>query len=308
MKILLLGPNGQVGWELQRSLAPLGDVVALDRHGPVMASDALAPVPAFCTGDLTDLRGLRKTIETLRPDVIVNAAAHTAVDKAESEPELARTLNALAPGVLAGAAQTVGALLVHYSTDYVFDGSGTTPWREDAPTGPLSVYGRTKLDGERAIQASGCRHLILRTSWVYAARGGNFARTMLRLAAERDRLTVIDDQWGAPTGADLIADVSAHAIRETLRTPEKAGIYHLAAAGETSWNGYARFVLDTARALKPDIALKAQDVAPVPTSAFPTPAQRPLNSRLDTSRLREAFQLTLAPWQTGVRRLLTEIL
>lgn len=299
MKILLVGKNGQVGWELQRSLSPLGELIALDRHST--AADG------GC-GDLGQPDQLRQTVLALRPDVIVNAAAHTAVDKAESEPELARRINALAPGVLAEAALAVGALLVHYSTDYVFDGSGTTPWAEEAPTGPLSVYGRTKLDGERAIQASGCRHLIFRTSWVYAARGGNFAKTMLRLAAERERLTVIDDQWGAPTGADLIADVTAHTIRQVLQKPGLTGLYHLAAAGETTWNGYARFVLDTARAIKSDLALKTQEVVPVPTSAFPTPAQRPLNSRLNTSLLRETFQLTLPHWQTGVRRMLAEIL
>jgi dTDP-4-dehydrorhamnose reductase len=300
MKILLLGKNGQAGWELQRSLAPLGQLVALDRH----STDA----DGGC-GDLTQLDRLRQTVLAMRPDVIVNAAAHTAVDKAESEPELARSLNALAPGVLAEAAHSVGALLVHYSTDYVFNGGGGgAPWAEDAPTGPLSVYGSTKLEGERAIQASGCRHLIFRTSWVYAARGGNFAKTMLRLAAERERLTVIDDQWGAPTGADLIADVTAHAIRQLLQRPQDAGTYHLAAAGETTWNGYARFVLDTARALKPEQPLKAQDVAPVPTSAFPTPAQRPLNSRLNTAHLRKTFGLVLPDWQHGVRRMLSEIL
>ena len=293
MKVLLLGPNGQVGWELQRSLSPLGVLVALDRHNG---------------GDLSQLSLLRQTIDTLRPDMIANAAGHTAVDKAESETERAHAINAQAPGVLAEAAHAIGALLVHYSTDYVFNGSGVTPWVEDDTTGPLSVYGRTKLDGERAIQASGCRHLIFRTSWVYAARGGNFAKTMLCLAGERERLTVIDDQCGAPTGADLIADVTAHAIRQTLHTPQLGGLYHLAAAGETTWNGYARFVLDTARALKPDVSLKAQEVAPVPTSAFPTPAQRPLNSRLDIGRLRDTFRLTLPDWQTGVRRMLTEIL
>ena len=293
MKVLLLGPNGQVGWELQRSLSPLGVLVALDRHNG---------------GDLSQLTLLRQTIDTLRPDMIANAAGHTAVDKAESETERAHAINAQAPGVLAEAAHAIGALLVHYSTDYVFNGSGVTPWVEDDTTGPLSVYGRTKLDGERAIQASGCRHLIFRTSWVYAARGGNFAKTMLCLAGERERLTVIDDQCGAPTGADLIADVTAHAIRQTLHTPQLGGLYHLAAAGETTWNGYARFVLDTARALKPDVSLKAQEVAPVPTSAFPTPAQRPLNPRLDTGRLRDTFRLTLPDWQAGVRRMLTEIL
>jgi len=299
MNILLLGKNGQVGWELQRSLAPLGQLVALDRHS--------TEVDGGC-GDLSQLDALRQTVLALRPDVIVNAAAHTAVDKAESEPELARTLNALAPGVLAETAHSVGALLVHYSTDYVFNGSGTTHWLEADATGPLSVYGQTKLDGERAIQASGCRHLIFRTSWVYAARGGNFAKTMLRLATDRERLTVIDDQWGAPTGADLIADVTAHAIRQAQQDPGCNGVYHLAAAGETSWNGYARFVIDTARTLKPELALAVQDVAPVPSSAFPTPATRPLNSRLNTTHLRQTFGLVMPDWQRGVRRMLSEIL
>lgn len=299
MKILLLGKNGQVGWELQRSLAPLGELVALDRHS--------TEADGGC-GDLSNPQGLRDTVQRLRPTVIVNAAAHTAVDKAESEKALAHTINAEAPGVLSAAARDVGALLVHYSTDYVFDGSGANPWREDAATGPLSVYGQTKLAGEQAITASGARHLIFRTSWVYAARGGNFAKTMLRLAQERDRLTVIDDQHGAPTGADLIADVTAHAIRQALRDPATQGIYHLSAAGETHWNGYARFVIDTARQLKPMLAIKAQEVAPVPTSAFPTPARRPLNSRLDTTRLRDTFGLTLPDWRVGVRRMLTEIL
>jgi dTDP-4-dehydrorhamnose reductase len=299
MKILLLGKNGQVGWELQRSLAPLGELIALDRHS--------TPADGGC-GDLVDLDGLRETVRRLHPTVIVNAAAHTAVDKAESEPELARSINTLAPGALAEAAREVGALLVHYSTDYVFDGSGTAPWREGAATGPLSVYGRSKLEGEQALIASGVRHLIFRTSWVYAARGGNFARTMLRLAQERERLTVIDDQWGSPTGAELIADVTVHAITQAQREPACGGTYHLAAAGETTWNGYARFVLDTARALRPDLPLKAQEVAQVPTAAFPTPARRPLNSRLDTARLRATFGLALPHWQTGVRRMLAEIL
>lgn len=299
MKILLLGKNGQVGWELQRSLAPLGELVALDRHS--------TEADGGC-GDLGQPDALRETVLRLRPDVIVNAAAHTAVDKAQSEPELARTINAQAPGALAQAAQAVGALLVHYSTDYVFDGSGHAPWTEGAVTGPLSVYGQTKLEGEQLITAACERHLIFRTSWVYAARGGNFAKTMLRLAKERDRLTVIDDQHGAPTGAELIADVTAHAVRQVLRQPQDAGTYHLAAAGVTTWNGYARFVLDTARELQPGLALMAQEVAPVPTSAFPTPARRPLNSRLDTTRLCQTFGLTLPQWQQGVRRMLTETL
>lgn len=297
MKILLLGKNGQVGWELQRSLAPLGEVLALDRH----STD-------FC-GDLSQPERLAHTVLAWRPDVVVNAAAHTAVDKAESEPELARCLNATAPAALAQAAAQIGALLVHYSTDYVFNGQGQSPWQEDDATGPLSVYGQTKREGEQAIAASGCAHLIFRTSWVYAARGGNFAKTMLRLAAERERLTVIDDQWGAPTGAELLADVTAHAVvHALLDRQDLSGIYHLAAAGETTWHGYASHVIAQARLLKPSLALKVNEIAPVPTSAFPTPAQRPLNSRLNTHKLQQAFGLALPAWQLGVNRMLAETL
>jgi dTDP-4-dehydrorhamnose reductase len=208
MKILLFGKGGQVGWELQRSLSPLGELIALDNDSTELC------------GDFTNLPGLADTIRTVRPDVIVNAAAHTAVDKAESEPALARTINALAPQVLATESAQLGAWLVHYSTDYVFDGSGSTPWVETDPTGPLSEYGRNKLEGEQLIAAANPRHLIFRTSWVYAARGGNFAKTMLRLAQERDKLTVINDQIGAPTGADLLADITAHAIRQVLQQEE----------------------------------------------------------------------------------------
>ncbi len=298
MKILLLGKNGQVGWELQRSLAPLGTLIALDRHSTV-----------HC-GDLSRPDAVAQTVREVRPDVIVNAAAHTAVDKAESEPDAARTLNADAPAALARAAADVGAWLVHYSTDYVFNGEGERAWSESDATGPLSVYGQTKLQGEQAIAASGCRHLIFRTSWVYAARGGNFARTMLRLAQERERLTVIDDQRGAPTGADLIADVTAHAIRQVLKAQDArlSGVYHLVASGETSWHGYASHVIAQARQLKPDLPWKATDIASVPTSAFPTPARRPLNSRLNTQHLQQAFGLALPAWQNGVDRLLAEIL
>ena len=295
MKILLLGKNGQVGWELQRSLAPLGELTALDRHSEPC-------------GDLSQPDRLAETVRALRPDVVVNAAAHTAVDKAESEVDLARTLNAAAPAALAQAAAQTGAWLIHYSTDYVFDGSGQQPWQEDDTTGPLGVYGQTKLEGEQAIAASGCQHLIFRTSWVYAARGGNFARTMLRLAQERERLTVIDDQHGAPTGADLIADVTAHAIRAALQQPALAGLYHLVASGETSWHGYASHAIARARELRPDLAWKVGDIAPVPTSAFPTPARRPLNSRLSTRKLQQTFGLSLPHWQRGVDRLLSEIL
>jgi dTDP-4-dehydrorhamnose reductase len=296
LKVLLFGAGGQVGWELQRSLSPLGEFIALDRHNT-----------SLC-GDLGNLQGLMETVQQVRPDVIVNAAAHTAVDKAESEAELAHTLNALAPGVLAQEAARLGALLVHYSTDYVFDGSGTRPWREDDATGPLSVYGQTKLDGERLIQAACPNHLIFRTSWVYAARGGNFAKTMLRLGQERERLSVIDDQFGAPTGADLLADVTAHAIRQVLQRPQDAGLYHLVASGETTWNGYAKYVLGQAKQALPAINIKAVEVAAVATSAFPTPARRPHNSRLDTSRLQATFGLSLPDWQLGVARMLTEIL
>ena len=300
MKILLLGKNGQVGWELQRSLAPLGEVTALDRY----STD-------FC-GDLGNLAGLRETVQRLRPQVIVNAAAHTAVDKAESEPELARLINATAPGVLAQEAHQLGAWLVHYSTDYVFDGSGSQPWVETDTPAPLSVYGHTKLEGEQLIAQHCQKHLIFRTSWVYAARGGNFAKTMLRLARERERLTVIDDQWGAPTGAELIADVTAHAIRQVLQRPDgqpgAAGIYHLAASGQASWNLYAKHVLAQATQAQPAIELVAKEVAPVPTSAFPTPANRPHNSRLNTAKLQATFGLRLPPWQQGVDRMLAEIL
>ncbi|WP_157263656.1 dTDP-4-dehydrorhamnose reductase [Azohydromonas aeria] len=295
MRILLLGKNGQVGWELQRALASLGELVALDHAG----------APGLC-GDFRDPEGVAATVRALRPDVVVNAAAHTAVDKAEGEPEVAALLNAATPAAIAREAAALGAWLVHYGTDYVFDGSGTAPRGEDAPTAPLSVYGRTKLDGEEAIRASGCRHLILRTSWVYAARGGNFARTMLRLAAEREALNVIDDQVGAPTGADFLADVAAHALRAAMARPELGGTYHAVAAGETSWHGYACFVIEWARAHGLPVKVAADAVRPIPTSAYPTPAQRPLNSRLSTARLQRAFGLVPPPWQQGVQRMLTE--
>jgi dTDP-4-dehydrorhamnose reductase len=296
MKILLLGKNGQVGWELQRSLAPLGELVAPDRDSKELC------------GDFTDLEGLARTVRSVKPEVIVNAAAHTAVDKAESEAGLARTINGLAPGVLAQEAKSINAWLVHYSTDYVFDGSGDRPWLEDDATAPLNVYGATKLEGEQLIQQSGCRHLIFRTSWVYGARGGNFAKTMLKLARERDSLSVIDDQIGAPTGADLLADVSAHAIRAARQRPELSGLYHLVASGETTWHGYASFVLDFARSKGIQLKVAPDAIKAVPTSAFPTPARRPHNSRMDTKKLQHAFDLYLPQWQTGVARMLSEVL
>lgn len=293
MKILLLGARGQVGWELQRSLSVLGELTALDRT----------------EADLSQPEALVRAVRQHRPDVIVNAAAHTAVDKAESEPETAHALNAAAPGVLAREAAALGAWLLHFSTDYVFDGSGERPWREDDTPAPLNVYGRTKLEGELAV-ARHERHLILRTSWVYAARGQNFAKTMLRLAGEREQLQVVADQIGAPTGAELLADTSAHLLRAVQADGDarRAGLYHVAAAGETSWNGYARHVL--ARARSRDVALKAgpEQVLPVPSSAYASAAQRPLNSRLDTRRVRERFGLHLPDWQIGVDRMLDEIL
>ncbi|WP_445368650.1 dTDP-4-dehydrorhamnose reductase [Methylomonas sp. BW4-1] len=295
MKVLLFGKNGQLGWELQRSLAPLGELLALDRFDQ-----------HYC-GDLSNPSGIAETVRALRPDVIVNAAAYTAVDKAESESDLANTINAVVPGVLAAEAKRIGAWLLHYSTDYVFDGSGDKPWREDDQVGPLNVYGQSKLAGERAIQASDCRHLIFRTSWVYAARGNNFAKTMLRLAQERQQLSVINDQIGTPTGAELLADVSAHAIRHALKTPVVAGVYHLTASGETSWYDYAHLVLDYAR--QAGLALKTdkQSVTAIPTSVYQTPAQRPLNSRMNTEKLQSVFDLQLPAWQKGVERMLSEL-
>jgi dTDP-4-dehydrorhamnose reductase len=296
MKILLFGKNGQVGWELQRSLAPLGELVALGSSGH-----------AGLCGDLSDLAGLAETVFKVKPDVIVNAAAYTAVDKAESEPEQARLINALAPGVLADEAQKLGAWFVHYSTDYVFDGSGGQFWQETDATGPLNVYGRTKLEGEQAVTRC-AKHLIFRTSWVYAARGANFAKTMLRLAQEREQLKVIDDQIGAPTGAELIADVTALALRAVLQKPEQAGIYHLAAGGEVSWFDYARFVIEQARQRGLPIKVAPEAIEPIPTRAYPLPAKRPHNSRLDTRKLKQSFDLALPDWRVGVTRVLGEVL
>lgn len=295
VKILLLGCNGQVGWELQRALAPLGELIAcdfdsnLDRRADFSAPDSVGLL-----------------VDRIQPQVIVNAAAHTAVDKAESEPELARTINATTPGVLAARAKAINALLVHYSTDYVFDGSGDQPRDETAATAPLSVYGKTKLEGEEAIRASDCRHLILRTSWVYAARGHNFIKTMLRLAAERDELSVIADQIGAPTGADLLADVTAQAVAQLTAGRGDIGLFHCVAAGHTSWFEYARFVIEWARGQGLLVKVAPEGIRPVPTEAYPTPARRPRNSRLATDKLQQTFSLTLPPWQHGVERMLRE--
>ena len=295
MKILLLGKNGQVGWELQRSLAPLGELIALDRH----AVDGLS-------GDLSNLNDLRATIRQVRPDVIVKAAAYTAVDKAESETALADLVNGQASQVIAQEAAALNAWLIHYSTDYVFSGQGTTPWKETDTVAPVNHYGASKLAGERAIADSGCKYLIFRTSWVYGARGNNFAKTMLRLGHERETLSVIADQVGAPTGADLIADITALTISKVQERPELSGVYHLAASGEVSWHGYATHVIEFARAQGEQLAVTS--INPIETSAYPTAAGRPLNSRLNTQKLRENFSLHLPDWQSGVTRMLREFL
>jgi dTDP-4-dehydrorhamnose reductase len=298
MKILLLGRNGQLGWELQRSLAPLGEVIAL-------ASRAQENPNQWC-GDLSDLEGLRQTVRAVAPDLVVNAAAYTAVDKAQTEAEKAYAVNALAPALLAEETLRLGAWLAHYSTDYVFDGSGETPWRESDTCAPLSVYGTSKRQGELEIMRNP-KHLILRTSWVYAARGSNFAKTMLRLGAEREELRVIDDQIGAPTGAELLADASAQAVRQAMAQPALAGLYHCAAAGQTSWHGYAQWVLQEARCLGMPLKVAPERVLPIKSAQYPVAAPRPLNSRLDCRRFGEIFSIHLPFWQLGVRRILQEI-
>ena len=294
-RLLLLGANGQVGWELRRSLAPLGEVIGLDRDGP-------EPLRA----DLSRPETLAGVVQTWQPDVIVNAAAYTDVDAAQSEPERARAVNALAVDALARAAQARGAWLVHYSTDHVFDGSGRTPRDENAPTGPLNVYGRTKLEGEERVRASGCKHLIFRSSWVYGAWGDNFPKTILRLAAEQEELSVVDDRIGAPTGADWLADVTAQALCQALTRPELAGTYHAVASGETSWHGYACHVIGWAREHGHPLRVRPGHVHAVSSAARATAAPRPLNSRLDTQKLQSSFGLFPQPWQLGVERMLRE--
>jgi dTDP-4-dehydrorhamnose reductase len=295
MKILLTGRDGQLGFELVRALAPLGEVLAVGR--------------ADC--DLADAGALRALVRSLAPDVIVNPAAWTAVDGAESEPDLAFAVNAAAPGILGEEAARLGSLVVHYSTDYVFDGAKQAPYTEADTPAPHSVYGSSKLAGERALAQACARQLILRTSWVLGVHGGNFAKTMLRLAAEREVLSVVDDQVGAPTSAALLADLTAHLVRQYARTDQDAfpyGTYHVAAAGETSWYEYARFVLDAARAAGRPLRAGLDGVRPVSTAAFPSVARRPANSRLDTRLFRDTFGLRLPPWQEGVREVLRHIL
>lgn len=293
MNILLFGKTGQVGWELQRALAPLGNLIALDVHSK-----------EYC-GDFSNPEGIAETVRAIKPDVIVNAAAHTAVDKAESEPEFAQLLNATSVEAIAKEAAKIGAWVVHYSTDYVFPGDGETPWRETDATAPLNVYGQTKLDGEKALQEHCAKHLIFRTSWVYAGKGNNFAKTMLRLAKERKELSVIDDQVGAPTGAELLADCTAHAIRVAMVKPEVAGLYHLVASDTTTWHDYAALVFEQAR--KAGIELAIEKLNAVPTTAYPTPARRPQNSRLNTEKFQQSFGLVLPAWDVGVKRMLAEL-
>ena len=312
MKILLFGKNGQVGWELQRSLAPLGDVIALGSQESTDSTE-ISGFSGLC-GDLTNRAGIAETVRRVAPQIIVNAAAYTAVDKAESEPALAYKINAEAPAVLAEEATKLGAWLVHYSSDYVFDGSGDYPRNEADLPNPLSVYGRSKLDGEKAVRRHK-KHLIFRTSWVYATRGANFAKTMLRLARERDELNVISDQVGAPTSADLLADVTAHALRTLENQDSLAGLYHLVAHGKTNWHAYASLVIAEARKIEETreksaqtIRVRAENIRAIRTAEYPTPAKRPLNSRLKTEKFERAFGLRLPPWEIGVRRMLKEVL
>ncbi len=295
-KILLLGCNGQVGWELQRSLAPLAPLLACDRQ----------------KADLSDLLGLELLLRREQPDIIVNAGAYTAVDRAESDISSARRINSEAPALLAKVAHELDAWLVHYSTDYVFDGSGNQPIQEDAATGPLSIYGQTKLEGEQAIRASGCSHLIFRTSWVYATRGANFAKTMLRLAKDREELRVIADQHGAPTSAELIADITALVLQRLACDAElkarASGTYHLVASGETSWHRYAQFVIDEATRLGANLRTRSERILPISTDEYPLPAKRPANSRLDNGKLQKNFDLVMPNWQHHVQRMIQEVI
>lgn len=296
MKILVTGKNGQVGFELQRALAPLGEVIAVDQ--------------ADC--DLSSPEAIRQLVRRIQPQVIVNPAAYTAVDKAESDVATATAVNAIAPGIFGEEAKAIGALVVHYSTDYVFDGRKVAPYGEDDTPNPQSVYGKTKLQGEQALQQSAADCLIFRTSWVFGAHGGNFAKTMLRLAAEKERLNIVADQWGAPTSAALIADITAQVLGQYLRSSDKSafpfGIYNLVASGETNWCDYARRVIATARDAGKLLKLGVEDIYPISTQDYPVPAPRPANSRLDTAKLQHTFKLVLPPWQSGLAHVLTQVL
>jgi dTDP-4-dehydrorhamnose reductase len=295
MKILLTGKNGQLGFELQRALAPLGDVVAVGT--------------AEC--NLADEEALRRLIQTVQPDIIVNPAAYTAVDRAESDEDMAFAVNAKAPGVIGEEAAKLGASVIHFSTDYVFDGEKTGPYTESDATNPQSTYGRSKLQGEQALSEATARSLVLRTSWVVGAHGNNFAKTMLRLASEREELKVVADQFGVPTSAALLADVTAHLVRRMGSEGPTAfpfGTYHLAAGGETSWHAYAQFVIGEAQKAGKPLKATPDRVLPIPAASYPTPAKRPQNSRLDTQRFQAAFSLVLPDWRQGVGHILQTIL
>jgi dTDP-4-dehydrorhamnose reductase len=302
MKILLTGKNGQVGFELQRSLAPLGEIIPVDQ--------------ADC--DLSNPEAIRQLVQTVKPDIIVNPAAHTAVDKAESEPALAKAINGIAPGIFGEEAAKLDALVVHYSTDYVFEGSKSGFYTEEDAPNPQSVYGKTKYAGEQALAASGARYLTFRTSWVFGAHGANFAKTMLRLAGEREGMKVVADQFGAPTSAALIADVTAQVLGQYLhsRRPANAdfpqsfpyGLYHLVAGGRTNWHEYAQAVVMAAKAAGRPLKLGPDDIQAITTAEYPLPAPRPANSCLDTTRLRETFRLTLPDWRQGLQHVMTQLL
>jgi len=295
MKILLTGKHGQVGFELQRALVPFGEIYAVGH--------------AEC--DLANVSAVRELVRSFKPNVIINPAAYTAVDKAESEPELAHAINAVAPGVLGEEAVKRGAWVVHYSTDYVFDGGKSGAYVESDLSNPQNVYGRTKRDGEIALQTSGARHLIFRTSWVVGAQGSNFAKTILRLALERDSLNVVADQYGVPTSAALLADVTAQLVRQCQREGDATfpfGLYHLVADGETTWYDYARFVVSEARAAGKSLKLSPHAIRAIPSSDYPTAAKRPANSRLDSTKLRTTFDLALPNWKSGVQHVLRQIL
>lgn len=293
MKILITGGSGQVGFELRRSLALFGQILAPSRQQL----------------DLADQKAVSDYLQTHRPGLIVNAAAYTAVDKAETEPGLAERLNAELPAQLAAHACEHGIQLVHYSSDYVYPGTGSLPFSEEADTSPLNVYGRTKLAGDEAVIAAGCRHLIFRTSWVYSARGRNFMKTMLRLGRDRDGLDVVADQAGAPTPARLIAEVTAHAIaRGNVAADMPSGIYHLATRGEVSWHGFAQAIFRLANEQGEALRIRVENIRPVPTREYPTPAVRPLNSRLNLARLEAALGIELPDWSSQLRLTLEDYL
>ena len=294
-KILVTGCNGQVGFELKRSLSILGEVVALDR----------------ANFDLSNPDSIRENIRKIQPSIILNPAAYTAVDKAESDENMAQAVNSFAPGIIGEEAQKISALVIHYSTDYVFDGTKNEPYNETDPVNPLGVYGRTKLEGERALAKSGANHVILRTSWVYGAHGKNFIKTILRLAAERHELRIVADQLGAPTGAALLADASAHIVSRYLRDGADNfpyGLYHLAAGGETTWCDLTQYVVEKAIEANCKLQVAPDRIIPIKTQEYPTPAARPANSRLDTSKFRKTFGLQLPDWTHGVDNVLDLLL